>query len=364
VRRLACAALVLVGCGATTPPPRPARPATGAPTAVSRAETPPPVAPLPDVEKVRADLGGVCALARRRFACATKDDPILRSLATDVVDFDISDRHRCVVLATGRVRCAGSNARGELGAGLSVGSVAHDVEAKGVTNAVRVALAEGLSCALTSDGGVFCWGDNAMGQTGGPNHYVPELREWVVPTRVPLPGPMRGVAVTPSRACAYDDARVFCWGIGRPPQQVQVSPPEVVHGVRERLFATAKNGDVFALDDRPVIAQRPLELLRGAVELSEDRGPLCGVTRARNVVCDGDRRRYEDDPRRGPFVQALEPIAAKSSLTQRFGLVFVLAADGTVFVSGASAYMGELGRLPTRSDVPVPLGNVATAPPP
>ena len=104
--------------------------------------------------------------------------------------------------------------------------------------------------------------------------------------------------------------------------------------------------------------------LRGAVELSEDRGPLCGVTRARNVVCDGDRRRYEDDPRRGPFVQALEPIAAKSSLTQRFGLVFVLAADGTVFVSGASAYMGELGRLPTRSDVPVPLGNVATAPPP
>lgn len=361
MRWAGCGALALVACASNGPSPRAAPTASAAPRPVA---SPPAHAARPaDVEKVRADYDGVCALAHRRFACATKADPILRTVATDVVDFDMSDRHRCLVLATGRVRCVGSNAWGELGAGLTIPSVASEVEAKGVTNAVRVAVANGVSCALTSTGDVLCWGDNAMGQTGAPDHYVPDLRAWVVPTRVPLPGPMRGVAVAPSRACAHDETRVFCWGLWRRPRQVQVSPPELVHGVGDRLFVTAKDGAVFELDDRPVTQQHPLELLQGAVELSEDRGPLCAVTRARAVICDGDRRRYEDDPRRGPFVQALDGIPAKASLTQRFGLVFVLAADGTVFVSGASAFMGELGRLPTRSEAPVPLGNVATAPP-
>ncbi len=355
---------VLLACGATRTGGATEVQVAPARGGVAAEATKEPARRVPPVAKVRATYEEVCALANRRLACATIEDPTLRLREKDVVDFDDSLRHRCIVLASGRVRCTGSNSWGELGARMAEPSVDTWVDVHGVDGAVRVALAEGASCALTGKGDVLCWGRNASGQTGGADDYAPELRDWVVPTRVPLPAPMTGIAVATGRACAHDGMRVFCWGLGKQPHPVQAPPPDVVIGLESRIFVTGKDGAVVALDEeQSVIEQRPLELLRGAVELVEGGQRLCGVTRDGKLLCDGDRRRYEDDPKNGPFVQSLASIPRKASIAIRNGMTFVLSADHTLFVFGDAPHAGALGRLSASSDGPVPLGNVNDAPP-
>jgi alpha-tubulin suppressor-like RCC1 family protein len=74
--------------------------------------------------------------------------------------------HTCALSWVNGVRCWGQNLYGQLGDGTSVDrAVPRDVVglATGVT---AVAAGGGHSCALTSGGGVKCWGSNAYGQLG------------------------------------------------------------------------------------------------------------------------------------------------------------------------------------------------------
>jgi hypothetical protein len=319
-------------------------------------------APPRAVAKIRASFAGVCAFAGDRLACATSEDPILRSELQDVSDFDAGQSHRCVVLRTGSVRCRGSNRSGELGAGLEVEVVDRWVDVPLTTKASRVAVADGLSCVLDVGGDVWCWGDNAEGQTGGPDHFVSALRGHVRPTRVPLPRPMRALAVTRGRACANDETGIFCWGDRRPLEPVSVAaPPSHLMVAHDRLYVAMRSGEVRAVE---AMSTRPLDLLRGAISLAGDGGPTCGVTREGRVVCDGDRRSIDQDPKNGYLVQALAPIPSKSAVAFTRDLVFALATDGTVYVTGTDRFMRALGTVAQGRDEPVPLGNVGRAPPP
>ena len=72
-----------------------------------------------------------------------------------------------------------------------------------------LALGHEHSCALTQDGAVYCWGDNAhgqLGETGGD--------ESAIPSAVPSLPPMAAVWAGYDSVCArtQDDAQLFCWG--------------------------------------------------------------------------------------------------------------------------------------------------------
>ena len=77
--------------------------------------------------------------------------------------------HTCAVLISGKVRCWGNGAVGQLGNGASANSaipvavLLHGVELTDITN---VAVGSGSTCALSTDGGTYCWGYNGWGELG------------------------------------------------------------------------------------------------------------------------------------------------------------------------------------------------------
>ena len=101
--------------------------------------------------------------------------PVQVSGITDATQISAGRGDPCAVLSDGHVWCWGDNSKGQLGDGLA----AHGhrsgfsnafsptpVRVSGITQATAVSTGERNSCALLSDGGVECWGENAYGQLG------------------------------------------------------------------------------------------------------------------------------------------------------------------------------------------------------
>ncbi len=120
--------------------------------------------------------------------------------------------HNCARSAAGAVYCWGSDFSGQRGDGLANGAprVPTPVPMPGGAAVAQVASGLNYSCALTTSGPVYCWG-NAPGyvRLGSPGGNQ------LVPTALDLPA---GVAFTSiatggSHACGLDgDGRAYCWG--------------------------------------------------------------------------------------------------------------------------------------------------------
>ncbi len=155
-------------------------------------------------------------------------DPVLiaggltfRSLSAGKRNAANSDNeHICGVAADGAAWCWGANDAGQLGSDATLpscnnGEIGHDYPC----SAVPVAVAGGLSfaaisaggmhtCALTTNGTAYCWGDNTWGQLGDSSTIAH-----------PKPAPVRGApgftAVTAGadHTCGLTSAgQVWCWG--------------------------------------------------------------------------------------------------------------------------------------------------------
>jgi alpha-tubulin suppressor-like RCC1 family protein len=142
------------------------------------------------------------------------------AVATDLkfASIDAGAEHTCGLTSDGAAHCWGLNSRGQLGDGTTTARSAPVAVTGGRTFALITAggFAIGHTCALTSSGDAFCWGDNERGQLGlGTGGFgVEDLTPHPSPNRVVAP--VAFVALTAGlgrHTCGLTSTgAAFCWG--------------------------------------------------------------------------------------------------------------------------------------------------------
>ncbi len=95
------------------------------------------------------------------------DTPSLTLLPGQVTAKQVSvgGQHSCAVTTDGDLYCWGNNSVGQLGTGSVSGSQFRPVKA-GISNVKQVSAGGFYTCAVTNSGEAYCWGDNFSGQFG------------------------------------------------------------------------------------------------------------------------------------------------------------------------------------------------------
>ncbi len=121
----------------------------------------------------------------------------------------------CAITSAGGLRCWGGNLSGQLGNGSTATAVWQPVVPTGLGSGVStVALGFNHACALKTDGRVFCWGSNSNGQLGDGTTSTTLV---TTPPTTPVnfgPGvTATAIAAGGSTSCALlSTGNVACWG--------------------------------------------------------------------------------------------------------------------------------------------------------
>jgi alpha-tubulin suppressor-like RCC1 family protein len=183
----------------------------------------------------------------------------------------LGTQHGCAVTSAGGVKCWGLLDQGQLGNGTATPAneaVPAPVAVIGLDSAmVAVAAGGHHSCALGKDGGMKCWGENRFGQLGNDS-----TEDSSVPVEVVgLPAAVVEVQAGFDHTCAkLEDGTLWCWGGNR--------QGELGDGSGEALGT----GDAHIPREVPGLGPvRAFSL--GAMA-------TCAVTQAGSAKCWGDNR--------------------------------------------------------------------------
>ncbi len=224
------------------------------------------------------------------------------------------DIHNCTLTTGGGVKCWGANSDGRLGDGTTEDSY-QPVDVVGLESGVT-AIAAGFStmCAVTTAGGLKCWGMETVGLPGNP---IPGIHN--IPTDVPgLENGILAVAMNYGTICVLGKSGgVKCWG--RNPYQKTIETPMDIKGLTSGVAAIA----------------------------SGDRH-TCAVTKDGGVKCWGDNTYDQLGNGTTGDTRELTPVDVRGFAEPVSGIVLgvahtcVIAKDGNVQCVGAN-WSGQLG---------------------
>ena len=149
--------------------------------------------------------GGLVAYASASELTPTPQDGLGTGVRQLVAGYDFF----CALTSTGGVRCWGNDAIGQLGNGGS-GIRSYPQDVTGLTSGVTaIGAYNETACALTTVGGVKCWGDNTSKQLGNPSVVHNQSR-----TPVDVIGLTSGVTALDTNGfyAVLSGGTVDCWG--------------------------------------------------------------------------------------------------------------------------------------------------------
>ncbi len=160
--------------------------------------------------------------------------------------------HGCSI-KDGSVFCFGENANGELGRGTTSAFEVSPALVALEKPAAEVSVGAGLSCALTIDGAVWCWGKNKLRELA--NDSAPSSS---TPVRVELPTAVKAISVGENFVLALAvDGRLFAWGQaregtfsrgGEPPRKDVPTPVQRAAPALRFRAVSAGQGHACAID--------------------------------------------------------------------------------------------------------------------
>jgi alpha-tubulin suppressor-like RCC1 family protein len=203
------------------------------------------------------DFGWACAVGDTGVMCWGKNDkgslgvatpsestrPIaVASLGSDVTAIALGYSHGCALTSGGGLKCWGENGKGQLGDGTTE-TRRLPIDVLGLDHGVAAVAAAGMqTCILTTAGGVQCWGDNEYGQLGDGTkkaHSKPAGVEG-------LGSGVASISAGHHHSCAVlTSGKVMCWGrdqygqIGNGVEKPRVTKPFEVQGLPPMALVSA-----------------------------------------------------------------------------------------------------------------------------
>jgi alpha-tubulin suppressor-like RCC1 family protein len=148
-------------------------------------------------------------------------------LPLKVIAVSVGDQDTCAVTNDTALWCWGENSSGQLGyatGGTGRSTAPQKVTAIG-TGVVKVAVGFAQTCAVKSDGTLWCWGDNAYAELGLPDAGAGTG----TPTQVVAAGNMVvDVSAAENTCIRKSDGTVWCWGNNSEDQNGYVSTTSYV----------------------------------------------------------------------------------------------------------------------------------------
>lgn len=285
--------------------------------------------------------------------------------------------HACASTTSGQAWCWGSNAFGALGNGSDDNYSFVPVPVQGLHDVVEFALGLSHTCARTTGGGVWCWGDDARGQLGDDGWGHSRVPRQVVG----LASGVRQIAAGWKHACAIGDSGgLSCWGgnedgeLGDGSLENRFVPTPVpgfaagtamVSANRSRTCALKASGEVWCwgLYFEPTTPTRVQGLSADVVAISVGAGHACALTARGSIECWGDNeygqlgRGSRTDVRLPPG-EALAASSSYTSVTVGYNHVCATTAAGDALCWGQIS-TGVLGNGESRwSAVPVAVAEI------